>query len=87
MIDKIRGVGGPQPLKGLEGKREEKSKGKKVEGEKLSTESRPFIDRVMEEARKLEDIRQELVVQLREAIKSGDYVVKVEEIVKKLLGG
>ncbi len=87
MIEKIRGVGGPQSIKGVQGKKAEKSKGKKVEGESLNTEGRDFLNKIMEEARQIPDIREKLVEEMKRAVASGTYTVKLDEIVKRMLGG
>jgi negative regulator of flagellin synthesis FlgM len=88
MVEKIGGVGGLGPIReiGESQKKVEKSKGKK-ELEKLSPSTRGEVEKVLEEAKKLPDIRQELVEDIKKAIESGNYVIDVENIARKLLKG
>jgi negative regulator of flagellin synthesis FlgM len=88
MVEKIGGVGGLGPIReiGESQKKVEKSKGKK-ELEKLSPSIKGEVEKVLEEAKKLPDIRQELVEDIKKAIESGDYVIDVGNIAKKLLKG
>ncbi|MCD6450032.1 MAG: flagellar biosynthesis anti-sigma factor FlgM [Thermotogaceae bacterium] len=88
MIDKIKGVGGPDPLKGVYDKKVEKYKGKsKVERESLELSGKGFLESVLEKSEEIPEVRQELVEQLKKAIESGNYVVDVKNIVKRMLGG
>ena len=88
MVERVGGVGGLGPIRdiGDRQRKVEKSKGK-VEGEKLSPTVKGEVERILDEASKVPDIRQELVEEIRKAIESGNYVVDVERIAKKLLGG
>ncbi len=88
MIDKIRGIGGPDPLKGIYDKKAEKLKRKvKVEGESLELSGKNFLESVLEKSKEIPEVREELVEQLKKAIESGDYVVDIKNIVRRMLGG
>ncbi len=88
MIDKIGGVGGLGPIRDLgdKQKRVEKSKGK-LEGESLKAEHASAVRDLVEEVKRVNDVRAELVEEIKKAIESGKYVVNVENIARKLLGG
>ncbi len=88
MVERIGGVGGLGPIRdiGEKQKKVEKSKGE-IRKEKLSSTSKGEVEKVMEEARRIPDVRRELVEEIKKAIESGNYVIDVENIAKKLLGG
>jgi len=88
MIDKIGGVGGPDPLKGIYDKKAEKLKKKvKVSGESLELSGKGFLESVLEKSKEIPEVRQELVEQLKKAVESGDYVVDIKNIARRMLGG
>ncbi len=88
MVERIGGVGGLGPIReiGEKQKKVEKSKGE-IKKEELSSTSKSEVEKVMEEARKIPDVRRELVEEIKKAIESGNYVIDAENIAKKLLGG
>ena len=88
MIDKVGGAGGLGPIReiGDKQKKVEKSKGKE-KVDPLVPSKKVEVERVLEEAKKVPDIREELVQEIKKAIESGNYVVNVEEVAKKLLRG
>ncbi len=88
MVERVGGVGGLGPIReiGEKQKKVEKSN-RKVEKEELSSTAKGEVERVMEEVRKVPDVRRELIEEIKKAIESGNYIIDAENIAKKLLGG
>ena len=88
MIEEIRGIGGPNHPKGIYGKKAEKFKRRlKLERESLEISGKAFVQSVLKKSREVPEIRQKLVEQLKRAIESGDYVVDVKNMARRMLGG
>jgi len=87
MIEKVGGVGGPEPIKGMEGRKVEKSKRREVEGESLSAQASEIVKKAVEKAKDIEEIREKLVEEIKKAIESGKYIPDIENIARRMLGG
>ena len=87
MIDRIEGVGGTQPIKGPQGGKVEKSKGKAKEKEEVITEAKDVVSKLIERIRSQPEVREKLVEDLKKALQSGLYSIDPEKIAEKILGG
>ncbi len=63
---------------------ERSQKGSPAGGVDIASRAREAA-RIMEEAKKVSDVREDLVLRLREAIKSGTYNVKGSDVAEKLI--
>ncbi len=88
MVERVGGVGGPNPMRdvGEKQKKIEKSK-REIQKEELSSTIKGEVEKILEESGKVPDVREELVQEIRKAVESGNYIVDVENIAKKLLRG
>ncbi len=86
----VDGVGGPGEVRRIEGIQNpfvEKSKGKerKEKEDQVEIKHASLVSDLIEEAKKIPSVREELVEDLRKAIESGNYFVDVEKLARKLL--
>ncbi len=87
MIDRIEGVGGLQPIKGPQGEKVEKSKGRSDEKDEVVTEAREMIAKLIEDIRNQPEVREALVEELKKALENGLYNVNPDVIAGKILEG
>ncbi len=88
MIEKIRGIGGPEPIKkGELEKKAEKYKRESLKGESVEKSSTPLVEKAMEYVKRVEDVREELVEEIKRAMEAGKYIVDIEKVAKRMLGG
>jgi len=86
MVERVGGVGGLGPIREIGDKQKKVEKSKERERAEISS-AKAEVEKVLEEAKRVSDVREKLVEEIRRAIESGDYVVDVEKIARKLLGG
>ncbi len=87
MIERIDGIGGIQPIKGPQGEKVEKSKGKIKDSEKVETKYAKEIASFMERIKEEPEVREKLVEELKELIDKGLYKIDVDAIARRILEG